>query len=162
MPLPPFLKWCYNRFERNMKERKVCIMKTLRAKRISIRTLMIVAFSAALFGAMTASREAMVMTSGWTNFKTAMTQFFYTGLGGDGTQAIGIVIAVIGIVLAAVSFVLHKLNPQIRMPGWFTCLVVALIGTMLFSGVSPVLNIIQWFRDTVLGWFGFSGFGNFR
>lgn len=136
-------------------------MKNLRAKQFPMRTLMIAAFAAVLFLVMAMSRQAMVMTTGWGNFKQAMTDFFYTGLGGDGTQAIGIVIAVIGIVLAAVSFVLHKLNPQSRMPGWFTCLIVALIGTLLFSGVAPVLKIIQWLRDTVLGWFGFTGFGDF-
>lgn len=136
-------------------------MKTLRAKQISMRTFMVAAIAAALFMVLAMSHQAQVMTSGWTNFKTAMTNFFYNGLGGDGTQAIGIVIAVIGIVLAAVSFVMHKLNPQCRMPGWFTCLIVAVIGTLLFSGVAPVLKIIQWFRDTVLGWFGFSGFGDF-
>lgn len=137
-------------------------MKTLRAKQISMRTVMTAAAAVVLFVLLAMSHQAQVMTvSGWTNFKTAMTNFFYNGLGGDGTQAIGIVIAVIGIVLAAVSFVVHKLNPQSRIPGWFTCLIVALIGTLLFSGVGPVLKIIQWFRDTVLGWFGFSGFGDF-
>lgn len=136
-------------------------MKSLRAKQISMRTLMIAAFAAVLFTGMAASHQAMVMTTGWGNFKAAMTEFFYNGLGGEGTQGIGIVIAVIGIVLAAVSFVIHKLNPQSRMPSWFTCLIVALVGTLLFSGVAPVLKIIQWFRDTVLGWFGFSGFGDF-
>lgn len=140
----------------------MCIMKNLmRAKQISMRTLMVTAFAAALFLVMVLSGHNMVMASGWTNFKAAMTEFFYNGLGGDGTQAIGIVIAVIGIVMAAVSFVLHKLNPQSRMPGWFTCLIVGLIGTLLFSGVAPVLKIIEWFRDTVLGWFGFSGFGSY-
>lgn len=136
-------------------------MKTLRAKQISMRTLMVAAFAVALVVGMAATHQAAVMTSGWGNFKTAMTEFFYNGLGGEGTQAIGIVIAVVGVVCAAVSFVLHKMNPQCRMPGWFTCLIVALIGTLLFSGVGPVLKIIQWFRDTVLGWFGFSGFGDF-
>lgn len=136
-------------------------MKRLCAKLISMRTQITTAAAAAMFTLMMVSNEAMVMTSGWGNFKKAMTEFFYNGLGGEGTQGIGIVIAVIGIVLAAVSFVMHKLNPQSRMPGWFTCLIVALIGTLLFSGVAPVLKIVQWFRDTVLGWFGFSDFGDF-
>lgn len=139
----------------------MCIMKTLRAKEISMRTLTAAGSAGALFAGLAASGQAMVMASGWSNFKAAMTEFFYNGLGGEGTQAIGIIIAVIGIVLAAASFVMHKLNPQSRMPGWFTCLIVALIGSLLFSGVAPVLEIIQWFRDTVLGWFGFSGFGDF-
>lgn len=136
-------------------------MKSLRAKQISMRTLAVAAFAAAVLLVMAGSHQAMVMATGWSNFKAAMTEFFYNGLGGDGTQGIGIVIAVVGIVLAAISFVVHKLNPQSRMPGWFTCLIVALIGTLLFSGVGPVLKIIQWFRDTVLGWFGFTGFGDF-
>lgn len=137
-------------------------MKKLRAKQISMRTLMIAAFAAALFLVMALSGHNAVMAGGWGNFKTAMTDFFYKGLGGEGTQGLGIAIAVIGIVLAALSFVVHKLNPQSRMPGWITCLVVAAIGTLLFSGVGPVLKIIQWLRDTVLGWFGFSGFGDFN
>lgn len=136
-------------------------MKTYARKQISMRTLMITALAAALFVVLVMGRQAHVMAGGWTNFKNAMTNFFYNGLGGEGTQAIGMIIAVIGIVLAAVSFVLHKLNPQSRLPGWFTCLIVALIGTLLFTGVAPVLKVVQWFRDTVLGWFGFSGFGDY-
>lgn len=136
-------------------------MKTLRAKQISVRTMVTAVFAIALFAALAMSNQAAVMTTGWSGFKDSMTEFFYNGLGGDGTSAIGIVIAVIGIVMAVVSFVLHKMNPQCRMPGWFTCLIVALIGTLLFSGVGPVLKIVQWIRDTVLGWFGFSGFGDF-
>lgn len=137
-------------------------MNSLRAKRISKRTLMVSTLALGLFAVMAVSNEAAVMTSGWTNFKTAMTEFFYNGLGGDGAQGIGIVIAVIGILAAVLSFVLHKMNPQSRMPSWFTCLIVAVLGTLLFSGVAPVLNIVQWFRDTVLGWFGFSNFGDFH
>lgn len=136
-------------------------MKTLRAKLFSMRTLMVAAFAAALFAGMALSREAAVMTTGWTGFKDSMTEFFYNGLGGEGTQAIGMVIAVVGVLLAAVSFVVHKLNPQSRLPGWFTCLIVALIGTLLFTGVGPVIKIVQWIRDTVLGWFGFTGFGDY-
>lgn len=136
-------------------------MKALRAKQISLRTAATSALSAATVAVMGLGQQAAVMDGGWSNFKSAMTDFFYTGLGGDGAAGIGIVIAVIGILLAAISFVMHKLNPQCRLPGWFTCLIVALIGTLLFTGVSPVIKIIQWFRDTVLGWFGFSGFGDF-
>lgn len=136
-------------------------MKTLRARKLSMRTLAVAGIAAATTAVMGISQEAAVMTTGWTGFKQSMTDFFYNGMGGEGTQAIGIVIAVIGILLAAISFVVHKLNPQSRLPGWITCLVVALIGTLLFTGVAPVLKIIQWIRDTVLGWFGFSGFGDF-
>ena len=136
-------------------------MKTLRARKISMRTLAVAGIAAVTTALMGISQEAAVMTTGWSGFKQSMTEFFYNGMGGEGTQAIGIVIAVIGILLAAISFVVHKLNPQSRLPGWITCLVVALIGTLLFTGVAPVLEIIQRIRDTVLGWFGFSGFGDF-
>ena len=136
-------------------------MKTLRARKISMRTLAVAGIAAVTTALMGISQEAAVMTTGWSGFKQSMTEFFYNGMGGEGAQVIGIVITVIGILLAAISFVVHKLNPQSRLPGWITCLVVALIGTLLFTGVAPVLEIIQRIRDTVLGWFGFSGFGDF-
>lgn len=147
--------------------------RVMRAKHISMRTrsimhtLSVMVLSFMLFTAMAVSNEAAVMkgeaSGGWANFKTAMTNFFYNGLGGDGAKAIGMVIAVIGVLVAAISFVMHKMNPQSRMPSWFVCLIIALIGTLLFSGVGPVLDIIKWFRDTVLGWFGFNGqsFGSY-
>lgn len=139
-------------------------MNRLRAKMTWMRTAMI-AFGFMVLMLLTMqlilSGEAALMTTGWTGFRKSMTDFFYTGLGGDGAAGIGIVIAVVGIILAAVSFVMHKLNPQTRMPGWFTCLVIAVIGSLLFTGVQPVLSVITWLRDTVMGWFGFSGFGNF-
>lgn len=139
-------------------------MKTLRAKQNSMRTVMTSAFSAVLFAVMAVSREAAVMTAtgGWSKFKSSMTSFFYNGLGLEGLQGLGIAIAVIGIALAVVSFVVHKMNPQSRMPGWFTCLIVAFIGTMLCSGIKPVIGIVYYLRDTVLGWFGFDGFGKFE
>lgn len=139
-------------------------MKTLRAKQISMRTLLVIGSAITLFLLLIMSHQARVMTTGtggWKVFKQSMTNFFYNGLGVEGAQGIGIAIAVIGAILAAISFVVHKLNPQSRMPGWFTCLIVALIGTMLFTGVQPVLKVIQYFRDTILGWFGFSGFGDY-
>lgn len=136
-------------------------MKTLRAKKIPMRTLMVMALAAITTAVMAASQEMGVMAGGWSEFKSQMTSFFYNGLGGDGMKGIGIVIAVIGVTLAVVSFVVHKINPQSRMPGWFTCLIVAVLGTLLFAGVSPILAIITSIRDTVFGWFGFDGFGQF-
>lgn len=137
-------------------------MKTLRAKHVFPRAAMTVMSAVLLTAVMAVSQEAAVMEVGWSSFASSMKDFFYTGLGGTGTTAIGMVIAVIGIVLAAVSFVVHKLNPQSRMPGWIMCLVVALIGTLLFTGVSPVITIVTTIRDTVMGWFGFSGFGTYE
>ena len=136
----------------------------LRAKRISKQHLAIYrlwACGLAVIVFMATSGQMAMMTGGWSNFRQSMSDFFYTGLGGDGAAGIGIVIAVVGVILAAVSFVMHKMNPQSRMPGWFTCLVIAVIGSLLFTGVQPVLDVIMWLRDTVMGWFGFSGFGTF-
>lgn len=94
-------------------------------------------------------------TTGWAGFKKSMTDFFYNGMGGAGMEGVGIVIACVGIMMAAISFVVHKMNPQSRMPGWITCLVIALIGTILVAGISPILNVVYWVRDTIMGWFGF-------
>lgn len=125
------------------------------AKKISIRTIMTLAFVAVLFTVMAVSQEAAVMDVGWDGFKDSMETFFYKGMGSGGFKGLGIAIAVIGIGLAIISFVVHKLNPQSRMPGWFMCLLVALLGSMLFTGVEPVLDIVQWIRDTIMEWFGF-------
>lgn len=136
-------------------------MKALCAKKIPMRAMMVMALAAVITTVMSVTQEAAVMAGGWSEFKTQMTNWFYNGMGGDGMKGLGIVIAVCGIILAVVSFVVHKINPQSRMPGWFTCLVIAVLGTLLFGGVGPVLKIITSIRDTVFNWFGFSGFGDF-
>lgn len=136
-------------------------MKNLHAKKIPMRTMMTTMFAAVLFTVMALNNDKAVMTSpGWDGFKTSMTDFFYKGLGMAGLQGIGIVIAVCGIAMTVISIVVHKMNPQSRLPGWFTCLVITVLGTILFTGVGPVLDIIYWIRDTVFGWFGFNDFGN--
>lgn len=135
-------------------------MKNLRAKKIPMRTMMTTMFAAVLFTVMALNNDKAVMVStGWDVFKTSMTDFFYNGLGQSGLPGIGIVIAVGGIAMMVISIVVHKMNPQSRLPGWFTCLVITVLGTMLFTGVSSVLDIIYWIRDTVFGWFGFKDFG---
>lgn len=125
-----------------------------------MRTILTSVFAIALFAVMAVSQEAAVMETGWEGFKKSMNDFFYNGLGQGGLQGLGIAIAVIGIALAVISFVVHKLNPQSRMPGWFMCLVVAILGSMLFTGVGPMLKLIQWIRDVIMGWFGY-GKGDF-
>ena len=135
-------------------------MKNLRAKKVPMRTMMTTMFAAVLFTIMALNNDKAVMAStGWDGFKKSMTDFFYNGLGLVGLQGIGIVIAVGGIAMMVISIVVHKMNPQSRLPGWFTCLVITVLGTMLFTGVTPVLDIIYWIRDTVFGWFGFKDFG---
>lgn len=103
---------------------------------------------------MGATQMAPVMTSSWSKFQTSMKDFFETGLGGPGMQGVGIAIAVIGIVAAIVSFVVHKFNPQSRMPGWITCLVIGLAGAIAMSGIGKPLQLLEQARDTIFGWVG--------
>ena len=136
-------------------------MKNLRAKLIGMRTIGSTALAFALFAVMALSQEAAVMTAGWEGFYTQMKGFFYDGLGGAGMQGVGLVIVSLGILFAAISFVVHKVNPQSRMPGWITCLVIAVIGAILLTGISGPLAIIKKIRDLILGWFGLtSTFGS--
>lgn len=97
---------------------------------------------------------APVMASSWANFQTSMRNFFETGLGGPGMQGVGIAIAVIGVVAAIISFVVHKFNPQSRMPGWITCLIIGLFGAIAMSGVGKPLQLLEQARDTIYGWMG--------
>lgn len=112
----------------------------------------------AAFGLATCALSLMqrtpFMTASWDGFKQSMSDFFEYGLGGPGMEGIGIVIAVIGIVAACISFVVHKFNPQSRMPGWITCLVIGLIGTLAMGGVGKWIQILEQGRDLIYTWFG--------
>lgn len=104
------------------------------------------------------------MTSGggaggnfFTNLRTGFEGFFKNGLGGDGAQAFGIAILVIGFVFAAISFAVHKFNPQSKLPGWVTCLVISVAGSILMGGVDGPMKLFEWARDTLYGWLGIGG-----
>ena len=103
---------------------------------------------------MNAVNRAPFMDASWDGFKNSMTQFFEHGLGGPGMEGIGIAIAVIGVVAAAISFIVHKFNPQSRMPGWITCLIIGLVGALAMGGVSKPLEILGQGRDLLYSWFG--------
>lgn len=94
------------------------------------------------------------MSASWSGFKTSMSNFFEHGLGGPGMEGIGIAIAVIGVVAACISFIVHKFNPQSRMPGWIMCLVIGLVGALAMGGVSKPLKILEQGRDLLYTWFG--------
>lgn len=98
--------------------------------------------------------SAPLMTSSWATFKNSMKNFFESGLGGPGMEGIGIAIAVIGVVCAAISFVVHKFNPQSRMPGWVMCLTIGLVGAIAMGGVGKPIQLLVQARDTIFGWFG--------
>lgn len=101
-----------------------------------------------------ANSSVVTMAGGWEDFSSNLTSWFREGLGGPGMQGVGVAIAVIGIVAAIVSFVVHKFNPQSRMPGWITCLVIALAGTIAMSGIDKPIQMVEAIRDTIFGWMG--------
>lgn len=96
----------------------------------------------------------LFLTAGWEGFKNSLTQFFEHGLGGPGMEGVGIAVAVIGLASAIVSFVVHKFNPQSRMPGWVTCLIVGLFGAIAMGGVSKPLQLLKAARDVLFSWVG--------
>lgn len=103
-----------------------------------------------------AMNHSVLMNSGggWSAFQGEMEKFFKNGLGGPGMQGVGIAIMVIGIVMAVVSFVIHKVNPQSRMPGPLISLLIAVVGSVLMSGIEKPLSFIEKIRDTLFDWIG--------
>jgi hypothetical protein len=91
---------------------------------------------------------------GWEGFKNGMTTFFQDGLGGAGAQGLGIAVMIIGIVVAVISFVVHKFNPQSRMPSWIVCLVIGVAGSVLTSGMSRPIAMFNMIRDWIYSLIG--------
>lgn len=90
----------------------------------------------------------------WSNLKQGLEGFFKNGLGGDGAQGFGIAILVIGFVCAGISFAVHKFNPQSKLPGWVSCLVIGVVGAILMGGVEGPMKLFEMARDTLYGWLG--------
>lgn len=128
-------------------------MKRMKQCKALPQTVSAFAFLLTVAG-MNAVNRAPFMDASWDGFKNSMTQFFEHGLGGPGMEGIGIAIAVIGVVAAAISVIVHKFNPQSRMPGWITCLIIGLVGALAMGGVSKPLEILGQGRDLLYSWFG--------
>lgn len=128
-------------------------MKRMKQCKALPQTVSAFAFLLTVAG-MNVVNRAPFMDASWDGFKKSMTQFFEHGLGGPGMEGIGIAIAVIGVVAAAISFIVHKFNPQSRMPGWITCLIIGLVGALAMGGVSKPLEILGQGRDLLYSWFG--------
>ena len=128
-------------------------MKRMKQCKALPQTVSAFAFLLTVAG-MNAVNRAPFMDASWDGFKNSMTEFFEHGLGGPGMEGIGIAIAVIGVVAAAISFIVHKFNPQSRMPGWITCLIIGLVGALAMGGVSKPLEILGQGRDLLYSWFG--------
>ena len=91
---------------------------------------------------------------GWAGFKEGLTALFQDGLGGAGALGLGIAVMVLGIVVAVISFVVHKFNPQSRMPSWIICLVIGVAGSVLTSGMSRPIALFDMVRDWVYSLIG--------
>lgn len=92
----------------------------------------------------------------WNQMENGLTGFFQNGLGGPGAKGIGIVILVLGFVCAGISFAMHKFNPQTKMPGWITCLIIGVFGAILMGGVNEPMTLFEQARNTLYGWLGIS------
>ena len=124
-------------------------------KKSRLRTYSITTFAFMCMLTVTQFMQAHpVLAFNWAAFKTTMENAFKKGLGGDGMQGIGIAILVIGVISAAISFVVHKFNPQSRMPGWITCLVIGLIGAILMAGLEKPIALLNDIRDWLFGLLG--------
>ena len=99
---------------------------------------------------------AYATSGGFSDFSTQMTEFFKNGLGGDGAEGFGIAILVIGFIMAGISFAVHKFNPQSKLPGWITCLVIGVVGAILMGGIEGPLTLFESARDTLYKWLGIS------
>lgn len=86
------------------------------------------------------------------NMGNQLQEVFLNGLGGPGAQGIGLTIMVIGIVMAVISFFVHKFNPQSRLPGWFTCLLIGIAGSVLVGGMERPIQAFEAIRDTLYSW----------
>lgn len=91
---------------------------------------------------------------GWEGFQKGLNDFFLTGLGGAGAQGLGIAVMVIGIVVAVISFVVHKFNPQSRMPSWIACLIIGVAGSVLTSGMSRPIALFNLVREWIFSLIG--------
>lgn len=92
---------------------------------------------------------SMNTLSGWSHFSGELDKFFRTGLGGEGSGAIGGAILVVGFIGAGISFTVHKLNPQSRMPGWISMLLVSVFGAVLMTGMDQIFNAFKGVRDFI-------------
>ena len=68
--------------------------------------------------------------------------------------AFAVMMIMMNVVAAVISFILHRFNPQSRMPGPIMCLLVGLVGAFAMSGVSKPLELLGQARDLIYSWMG--------
>lgn len=75
------------------------------------------------------------------------------GIGGPGAKAVGLVLMGLGILAAVISFAVHKFNQRSQMPGWFTCLMIGIVGGIITSGFSVPITVLKSIGDGILSMF---------
>lgn len=97
--------------------------------------------------------NALTTLAGWDHFNEQINLFFNEGASGA-FRPIGYGLMILGFIGAGISFAMHKFNPQSRMPGWFSLLMVGLFGMFVSRGINDVVTIFDTVREfiwTVLG-----------
>lgn len=84
--------------------------------------------------------------AGWDHFNQQIDAFFNTGASGA-FAPIGYGLMILGFIGAGISFAVHKFNPQSRMPGWFSLLLVGLFGVFVSRGIQDVVTIFETVRS---------------
>jgi len=95
-----------------------------------------------VFALQTWALSALTTLSGWAHFNSQINAFFNTGASGA-FEPIGYGLMILGFIGAGVSFAIHKFNPQSRMPGWFSLLLVGLFGMFVSRGIQDVVTIFE-------------------
>ena len=90
--------------------------------------------------------SAIHALGGWDHFNSQINTFFNEGASGA-FEPIGYGLMILGFIGAGVSFAIHKFNPQSRMPGWFSLLLVGLFGMFVSRGIGDVVTIFDTIRE---------------
>ena len=97
--------------------------------------------------------NALNTLKGWKHFNEQLEKFFQEGAVGA-FKPIGYGLMILGFIGAGVSFAVHKFNPQSRMPGWFSLLMVGLFGMFVSRGINDVVVIFETVRNFIWTFIG--------
>ena len=92
--------------------------------------------------------NALNTLAGWDHFNEQINLFFNEGASGA-FEPIGYGLMILGFIGAGISFAVHKFNPQSRMPGWFSLLLVGLFGMFVSRGIQDVEKIFDAVRKFI-------------
>lgn len=92
--------------------------------------------------------NVLTTLQGWDHFNTQINEFFNKGASGA-FEPIGYGLMILGFIGAGISFAVHKFNPQSRMPGWFSLMLVGLFGMFVSRGIQDVVTIFDTVRQFI-------------